>query len=63
MTPEEARTIFKDMKSINPLVLDLHKRFELGQPESGSKNLIKNDERRSVGKNVRPGGQGSGRTS
>ena len=45
MTLEEARTIFKDMKSINPLVLELHKRFELGQPESGSKNLIKDDER------------------
>ena len=45
MTLEEARTIFKDMKSINPLIIELHKRFELGQPESGSKNLIKDDER------------------
>ena len=54
MTLEEARTIFKDMKSINPLVLELHKRFELGQPESGSKNLIKDDER---GKN-QPAGAG-----
>lgn len=45
MTLEEARTIFKDMKSINPLILELHKRFELGQPDSGSKKLIKDDER------------------
>ena len=55
MTLEEARTIFKDMKAINPLILELHRRFELGQPESGSKNLIKDDER---GKN-QPAGAGA----
>lgn len=41
MTLEDARTIFKNMRAINPLLDELHKRLEFGTPESGTKNLGK----------------------
>ena len=39
MTISEARQIFLKMRSINPLVDELHRRFGLGAPELGLKNL------------------------
>jgi hypothetical protein len=39
MTLPEAREIFQQMQAQNPLVAELHKRFELGAPERGSKNI------------------------
>jgi len=39
MTLPELRTIYSQMRAINPLLDELHKRFELGTPESGTKNL------------------------
>lgn len=39
MTLPELRTIYSNMRAINPLLDELHRRFELGTPTSGTKNL------------------------
>ncbi len=42
MTLETARKIYKNMRDINPLLDELHKRFELAQPTSGCQNIESN---------------------